>query len=177
MTSAKLAPLLRSLEALTSRAPIELLRAELERLDISRADLGGACRFADDKYRRNIMRRTERYELVALCWRPGQRTPIHDHAGSTCALLVVEGDATETRFELDRDGVVRRAGQTLMRQGAVCASQDSDIHEVANLGERDLITLHCYSPPITRFHRYEEGSALVAMEDLGGEPVAGALRD
>lgn len=153
-----------------------MLRAELGRLDIARADLGAACRFSEEKYRRNILRRTDRYELVALCWRPGQKTPIHDHTGSTCGLLVVEGDATETRFERDGDGVVRRSTRAVLPEGAVCASQDSDIHEVANLGRRDLITLHCYSPPIARFHRYEEGSAVVVMEDLGGELVAGAER-
>jgi cysteine dioxygenase len=177
VASPKLTPLLRKLDALTDeRAPIELLREELARLEITRADLGGACRFSEEKYRRNIIRRTDAYELVALCWRPGQRTPIHDHTGSTCGLLVVEGDATETRYEPDGRGVIRRIGRSVMHEGSVCASQDSDIHEVANLGERDLITLHCYSPPIARFHRYEEDSAEVVMEDLGGEVVEDPAR-
>ena len=176
MASEKLAPLLAKLDALTERAPLEMLREELSRLRITRDDLGGACRFSDEHYRRNIVRRTDDYELVALCWKPGQRTPIHDHAGSTCGLLVVEGDATETRFELDADGVARRVGRTVMGQGSVCASQDDDIHEVANLTERDLITLHCYSPPITQFHRYEEDSAEVLMEGVEAEPVADEAR-
>lgn len=176
MASEKLTPLLEKLDALTERAPLAMLREELSRLDITRADLGGACRFSDDHYRRNIIKRTDEYELVALCWKPGQRTPIHDHVGSTCGLLVVEGDATETRYELDADGVARRAGRSVIPQGSVCASQDDDIHEVANLTDRDLITLHCYSPPINQFHRYEEDSAEVVMEGVVGEPVSDEAR-
>lgn len=169
MTPRELTQLVRTLEPLESRAPLETLREALSRLDLSRDDLAPYCRFSEEGYQRNIIRRTDLYELVVLCWRPGQRTPIHDHEGSTCGFLIVEGVATEVRYARDEEGVVRLADRRRMRKGEVCASQDADIHEVANLTDRDLITLHCYSPPILRFHRYEEGSREAVIEEVCAE--------
>jgi cysteine dioxygenase len=39
----------------------------------------------------------------------------------------------------------------------VCAAEDSDIHQVANMQAPglDLVTLHIYSPPITKMKTYK----------------------
>ncbi len=44
-----------------------------------------------------------------------------------------------------------------MGEGYVCAAEDSDIHQVANMqaAGKDLVTLHIYSPPIVRMNTYE----------------------
>ena len=89
-----LRPLLDDLDQLGEPADLAALRRLMEALRITRADLKDVCIFQDERYRRNMIRRTDFYELVCLCWRSGQRTPIHDHLGSACAFRVVEGNAT-----------------------------------------------------------------------------------
>lgn len=43
--------------------------------------------FGADHYVRNCVLRTEAFELLVLCWAPGQESRIHDHATSSwCAL-------------------------------------------------------------------------------------------
>jgi hypothetical protein len=51
-----------------------------------------------------------------------------------------------------------------MKPGYVCAAEDADIHQVANMqaAGSDLITLHIYSPPIRKMNTYEFAAPIAA---------------
>lgn len=152
----KLNSLLSYLDGLGDRADLPMLRRLLDDLDVTREDLAPACIFEHHGYQRNLIKETPWYEMVCLCWGSGQRTPIHDHEGSSCAFLVVEGDATETRFDHTPSGLVVPADTRVREPGFVCASSETDIHQVANTHAAgcDLITLHIYSPKLRHFNVY-----------------------
>jgi cysteine dioxygenase len=155
-TYPKLAALIEYLEGLESRADLTTLSRLLEDLDIARGDIGPACCFGAKAYKRNSISRGRWHELVALCWRSGDVTPIHDHEGSSCAFKVIEGEGTEIRFARTPSGLVCPGMVNLMPPGYLCAADDADIHQVANMqapGE-DLITLHIYSPAIVSMRTY-----------------------
>ena len=60
-------------------------------------------------------------------------------------------------------GIFAGCGQTTkMDQGYVCAAEDDDIHQVANMQDpgKDLITLHIYSLPIKNMTTYEFASRI-----------------
>lgn len=152
----KLAALIHYLDSLTGRADLVRLTALLEDLKVSREDIAPACVFGARGYKRNTISRTEHYELLALCWHSGDCTPIHDHRGVSCAFRVVEGQGTEIRFKTTPSGMVCPTAAIPMDAGYVCAADDADIHQVANMQapERDLVTLHIYSPPISKMNTY-----------------------
>ncbi len=150
----RLRPLLEYLDGLGHAADLRTLERLLSELDLTRDDLAPVRRFDRASYQRNLVRKTEWYELVCLCWLSGQRTPIHNHAGSSCAFLVVDGVATETRFERTASGLILPAWTKHHEPGYICASHEADIHQVANTqpeGE-DLITLHIYSPKLRGYN-------------------------
>jgi cysteine dioxygenase len=151
-----LRPLLDYLDHLGRPADLVTLRRLLEDLRVTRADLEAVCLFQTDRYQRNLVRRTDWYELVCLCWMSGQRTPIHDHKGSSCAFLVVDGIATETRFEPTASGLICPTWTKQHEPGYVCASAEADIHQVANTAPpgAEMVTLHCYTPPLRHFNVY-----------------------
>jgi cysteine dioxygenase len=155
-TFPRLRPLLEYLDDLGRPADLATLRRLLEELQITRADIEGVCLFKTDRYQRNLIRQTDWYELVCLCWRSGQRTPIHDHKGSSCAFLVVDGIATETRFDRTASGLICPAWTKHHEPGYVCASAEADIHQVANTQPAgvEVITLHCYTPQLRHFNVY-----------------------
>ncbi len=155
--------LLGYLDTLGQPADLRTLARLLGSLRITRADLEPVCVFKDEKYQRNLVRQTDWYELVCLCWTSGQRTPIHDHAGSSCAFLVVEGVATETRFEHTPSGLICPIWTKRHEPGYVCASAEADVHQVCNTQPpgKDLITLHCYSPQLRNFNVYSLDSLTV----------------
>lgn len=153
----KLASLIAYLDSLSGRADLATLHRLLAKINLNRADIQSSCIFGERGYKRNTISRSDHYELLALCWRSGHCTPIHDHRQSSCAFRVVEGVGTEIRFKVTDSGLVCPTDVHPMNPGSICAAQDADIHQVANMqgpGE-DLITLHIYSPPIASMQTYK----------------------
>lgn len=143
-----LEPLLGYLEQLTGPASLSRLESLLRSTRMTRQDFGSFCNFGLRSYKRNIIARSRWFDLALLCWRSGQRSPIHDHRNSACAFRVIEGTGTETLFHLTGEGdkAVRPVESHEMPEGYICAAHDGDIHDVANRADSDLITLHAYSP-------------------------------
>jgi len=163
----KLAELISYLESLGTRANLGVLDRLLSGLSLSRADIAPACIFGTKSYRRNTIARGDHFELLALCWRSGHVTPIHDHQGSSCAFRVIEGRGTEIRYMMSPAGIVCPTGAVEMPPGYVCAAHDDDIHQVANLqpAGTDLVTLHIYSPAIQKMNTYENAAVCKGESD------------
>jgi cysteine dioxygenase len=172
---ARLAPLVEYLESLRGRADLDILSGLLKKAEITRREIEPFCIFGTRGYKRNTISASTWYELLALCWRSGHCSTIHDHAGSSCAFRVVEGQGTEIRFRQTPSGLLCPAAANTMDPGYICAAEDADIHQVANMQPpgRDLITLHIYSPPIKRMTTYTYGETrpLVAEGWIDGDGV------
>ena len=152
----KLQPLIRYLDALQGRASIERLRELLAQTNVTLEDLREFVQFDDEHYRRNLVCMGEWYEILVICWKSGQRSPIHNHAKSTCGLKVLGGVCTETVFDHSPCGQVVALHSAHLTAGHICASQDTDTHQVSNLqppGE-NLVTMHIYSPPLRAMKKF-----------------------
>jgi cysteine dioxygenase len=151
-----LAAFLKELDAYEGRVPLALLTDRLRALDVKWDEIEPFVRFADDTYRRNLMHVGPGYHALVLCWRSGQRSPIHDHRGSSCGVRVLRGTAAETIFLRTPEGHAFPTRTRELHEGFCCGSQDADIHQISNLmapGE-DLVTLHVYSPPLLVMGQY-----------------------
>jgi cysteine dioxygenase len=151
-----LTDLFHCLDKLTGPASLADLNAWLRRLDVDCTELTEFIRFSHRHYTRNLVRAGPFYHLLVLCWINGQRSPIHDHLGSSCGVRVLRGAATETFFEFAANGLIKATSSRELALGGVCASQDTDIHQLSNLqpGPLDLVTLHVYSPPLLSMGTY-----------------------
>lgn len=152
----KLRPLIAYLELLNGRPNVNELKSQLEAIRVSAEEMSEFVHFNETRYRRNKVFESEDVELLCLCWKSGQRSPIHDHAHSICGVKIIEGVATETIYEKNPSGYIKPTASQDYSRGCVMASQDEDTHQVANLQEMeiDLITLHIYSPPLRRMKTY-----------------------
>jgi DMSO/TMAO reductase YedYZ molybdopterin-dependent catalytic subunit len=153
-----LAQLFDYLDGLRERPVLDDLAGKLEQLDLAGTleELTPKLRFSDGAYQRILLRESPRYHVWVMCWKNGQRSPIHDHVASCCALRVLRGTATDTQFEFAPHGQVKAIGSRELAAGSICATQDSDLHQISNLqdGTADLVTLHVYSPPLLRMNTY-----------------------
>lgn len=156
LCAGKLRPLLEYVPALTARATVEGLRTRLGELDLTIGDVAAFVRFGKDQYLRNLVCEGKWYHVLLLCWRSGQRSPIHNHAGSTCGMLVLSGVATETLFEPTPNNLIKAVFSHDMVPGEISSMQDAQIHQISNLQSEgpDLITLHVYSPQLLRMDTY-----------------------
>jgi DMSO/TMAO reductase YedYZ molybdopterin-dependent catalytic subunit/predicted metal-dependent enzyme (double-stranded beta helix superfamily) len=154
--SGKLQALFEYLDGLQEQPSLAELTAMLAKLDISAADLKDHIHFSDQGYTHNTVRAGRWYHAWVLCWKNGQRSPIHDHKGSSCGVRVLRGTLTQTLFEFAGNGHVKAVGSFDSEPGSVIGSHDMDLHQVSNLqpGDADLVTLHVYSPPLVRMGTY-----------------------
>ena len=159
------------LDGLDDRADLADLLIELSQLQVRCDDLAEFVRFSSKGYARNLVRSGPWYSALVLCWQNGQRSPIHDHLGSSCGVRVLRGTMTETVFEFAPNGHVKAVSSRDLGPGGVCGSQDYDLHQVSNLqsGDADLVTLHVYSQPLMRMGTYsltdtQRGEELMLVE-------------
>ena len=147
---------LRELDGYEGRIPLGVLEDWLARTAVTLDEVRPFLCFSADHYVRNLMYAGPSYQALVLCWHSGQRSPIHDHRGSSCAVRIISGVATETIFAQAANGMVYATGSRQPASGHSCASQDADVHQMSNLQPEgtDLVTLHIYSPPLYRMNMY-----------------------
>lgn len=144
------------LDRYEERIPLDELVERLRLLDLDFEDVRPFVCFGEQTYRRNLMHAGRGYQALILCWRAGQRSPIHDHRGSSCGVRVIRGTVTETLFDMTPEGYVYPTTTHQLHEGEVCGSQDSDKHQISNLQPpgHDLVTMHIYSPPLITMGTY-----------------------
>jgi cysteine dioxygenase len=126
--------------------------------------------FAPGCYTRNLVGRTEWYELLVLCWDAGQTSPIHDHAGQNCWMAVLEGSIEEVQYawpEPGRVGPLTSQGSRAFEPGRVAyINDDIALHVVRPADGGRGISLHLYSRPIETCHAYDEATGRVLPRQL-----------
>jgi cysteine dioxygenase len=114
-------------------------------------------------YVRTLVHATDRYQVLVMCWLPGQMSPVHDHGDSACGVRVVQGAATETLYAIAPDGFADPIAHRVFLAGDVVVAADEDVHTLGNLvvpgRERwpvALVTVHVYAPALTNSRKYPE---------------------
>jgi cysteine dioxygenase len=163
--------------ALTFKAFVELLKSQaspptleelnewLEKAEISAEDLGPYVGFKEGNYWRHRVCRNDAVEMLVLCWRPGHKTPIHDHNGSHGVVRVHAGVLRESIFHYDENKGLSYQNSRTLQIGEVTGAGVPDIHRLENAEDsnQDLITIHVYAPPLGVLKTYKVGSPQIDL--------------
>ncbi|HEY1830886.1 MAG TPA: cysteine dioxygenase family protein [Acidimicrobiales bacterium] len=141
----------------TTQSPLGLL-AYLEDYVRDLADcLPRADRSADQRSY-DLLELSADLEVWAIHWPQGRRLELHDHGGSTGALVVVEGELDEHAIGFD--------GRLLRQRIAVghgTAFGPDYVHDVVNPSAAPATSIHAYAPPMSSMTFYRSvGTSLVA---------------
>ncbi|MGH9843060.1 MAG: cysteine dioxygenase [Blastocatellia bacterium] len=128
--------------------------------------------FFDDKfYTRNMIYRDDLFEVMTICWQPGQRTAVHTHNGQLCWMITQSGalavvdykwmgcDHPENQNVVGIDCLAGSDHTKLEVIGEIhacaggpvmTADKLQTIHRLFNLNERTerAVSIHIYSRPI-----------------------------
>ncbi|MGH8835487.1 MAG: cysteine dioxygenase [Actinomycetes bacterium] len=86
------------------------------------------------------------FSIIALVWRPGQATRIHDHV-TWCVFGVIQGVEHEELFDADLNLV----GRSDNHAGDVSGfAPPGDIHRVHNTAGTTAISIHVYGTDVSR---------------------------
>jgi 3-mercaptopropionate dioxygenase len=86
------------------------------------------------------------FSIIAVVWRPGQLTRIHDHM-TWCVFGVIQGVEHEELFDADLNPI----GSADNQVGDVSGfAPPGDIHRVHNTADPTAISIHIYGTDVTR---------------------------
>jgi cysteine dioxygenase len=107
-------------------------------------------------YTRNLIDKTELYELLAICWEAGMKSSIHNHKGQNCWMAAPIGKLAVQNYRLHAEDV--EAGSCHLEptdvvyitpDNPVAVDPMHPVHDVRNPREwnQRAVSLHVYSRP------------------------------
>ena len=142
-----------SIPSLAGRADRDLTRPELRELALGIADRPALWRHLvrHDPGARvyEELLRDDHVAVWLICWMNDHDTGFHDHDRSSGGVAVASGEVREDRLSLS--GPLTRS----FGAGQAFDFASSDIHRVLHSGSAPAITIHAYSPPLSRMGAYE----------------------
>ncbi len=128
-------------------------------------DLEPYFRWNSRHYTRTCIHRNSEFELLVICYEPGQRTSIHDYDSQTAWIHPVMGEVVEERFSLQAGDGVKAVEEKLLRPGTDDSlSNGNTIHRFTNRGPVRAVTLNLYARPMSKWRVFDErtGASTVA---------------
>ncbi|MCW5897745.1 MAG: cysteine dioxygenase family protein [Flavobacteriales bacterium] len=140
----------------------------LERVDILPEAFDDLCTWHPKRYTRNCIARTDDFELLLICYEPGQRTSIHDYATEEAWVHPVRGTVVEERFEPGPGGNLRRVSAAkLDRDSFSYLHNGRSIHRYINDSGQRAVTLNLYARPLRTWKVYDERSGGSSIREAG----------
>jgi cysteine dioxygenase len=147
------------LEALACPDPSELagrVTGYIRGHPVSRESVEPYQFFEDDHYTRNLIYKSELFEVMALCWQAGQMSSIHNHRDQQCWMLMADGRLENINYRvLNRDPVAKTCDlepsgtQLITRSSPLAVEDDEPVHRIVNCPHLDApaLSIHVYSRP------------------------------
>ncbi len=140
-------------------------------VQITDSSLAPYTHFDEKFYTRNLIYRDDLFEVMTICWQPGQKTPVHTHNGQLCWMIPQSGNLGVVDYKwmgCDHPenqnvvGIDCLAGSDhtkveVVREVEACAGGPvltadklQTIHRLYNLSETSerAVSIHIYSRPI-----------------------------
>ena len=152
-------PSLRALIDLINKLTIkertaEKIRSLVMRTHISETEIEKCMVFSNEGYARNLFYKNSDFEVLVMCWKSGQKSPIHDHDNCLSVEKVFSGHLAFTTYHRVHESADEiYQGETYTGvPGDVADVAAGDIHLLDNPREfqSDAITVHFYFPPLKR---------------------------
>jgi cysteine dioxygenase len=150
--------LVRELHAFPASAfdTTEEVRLMLAQMPVEEASLAPYLSWDRQHYTRNLIDKTDLYELLAICWEVGQGSSVHNHRDQNCWMAAPVGKLLVENFHVGFQDI--EAGKCqLVASNTVeltaanpCAVDPREpVHRVLNPREANqrAVTLHVYSRP------------------------------
>jgi len=148
----------------TDEVNIEEVEELLGNYKSNPADWRKYAKFDKCKYTRNLVHEGNgKFNLMLLCWTPGNQSTIHDHANAHCFVKVLDGGLREVRFfwpqqQLKEDGLMmEKEAFEAKKDDTAYMSDELGLHRVENNSHSNgAVSLHLYSPPFKSCQIFDE---------------------
>ncbi|NRA52117.1 MAG: methyltransferase domain-containing protein [Phaeodactylibacter sp.] len=99
-----------------------------------------------DSYGRKLIYQGEHFEIMAMSWKPGDFSGIHDHGYTEWGAIKVFGPAEHATFRIE-DRKISTLSRVQFKTGTIVGVSHTLVHQVGNPTEHPFMTLHVYVRP------------------------------
>jgi cysteine dioxygenase len=163
----------------------EQVRSLLAEIPVAEPSLARYLTWDPQHYTRNLIDKTDLYELVAVCWEVGQSSSVHNHRDQNCWMAAPIGKLKVENFhvefqDLEAGNCRLRASNTveLTITNPCAVDPQEPVHRVINPREANqrAVTLHVYSRPFDTCVAYSPeqgtcGDIKLHYNTIFGKPV------
>jgi uncharacterized cupin superfamily protein len=136
-------------------------------MDIPKSEFMPYAHWKEKGYARNCIKRTKDYELLLLCWNPGDKTPVHGHDGQDCWVYLVDGEMNEIRYQADDDdNLTKTHVETLTGRRLTYMRDEMGYHMIKNNSDKRAMTLHIYALPIDECEVFDENEETFVDKEM-----------
>uniref|UniRef100_A0A7S0RLT4 Cysteine dioxygenase n=1 Tax=Chlamydomonas leiostraca TaxID=1034604 RepID=A0A7S0RLT4_9CHLO len=177
-----------------------VVRALVGQYAATQSDWKQYASFNKEHYVRHFIDACDDFELILICWAPGQVSRVHNHAGSHCWLTAIQGAVEENHYVSDATcsgsntpradkPIVPNVVHTETPCPLLTHTHHATLHPPAtgyindHMGLHSVgcgdgvaegaVTLHLYAPPIKRVKLYEPDADRVLIRVPGFATVRG----
>ncbi len=144
-------------------------------LEIPLEEILPYAHWSDEHYTRNCIIREDNFELILLCWEPGQGTPVHCHGGEECWVYVVQGKIEESHYQFLNNELVFGDKTTMISGEKSFMSDEMGYHKLENNPLIRTMSLHLYMDPIDDCTIYDKHSGEFVSRSLAYYSYNGIL--
>jgi cysteine dioxygenase len=166
-----------------SPAHIAKISELLTSMRFNQAEFSRYLNFRDDHYTRNLVgydmpqgAKRAKFTALILCWDKGQMSPIHDHAGSSCWVKVLQGQLREVKYEYRKeDDPAEKQGQklavlsdrTFEPESVAYINDTQGVHAMGNPNSDSVtVSLHVYAPPYVMCKMFDPNNGSVQIGSM-----------
>lgn len=145
------------LDGLPKSAGLDALFQVVRNHEINPEDVCSHVHFDSKRYYREVIVRTDQYEVLVLAWLAGQKSPITTTAGRSAACASCTVKRLKLYSGCEGPNGLFTTTTSSFRSGTVFCGADDDIHMVENVprAKQGLVTLHIYRPALTAMQLYD----------------------
>ena len=166
----------------------EEVRSLLANMPVDEASLAPYLTWDRQHYTRNLIDKTDLYELIAICWEVGQSSSVHNHRDQNCWMAAPAGKLLVENFhvgfqdlEAGRCRLHASNSVELTAENPCAVDPREPVHRVVNPREANqrAVTLHVYSRPFDTCVVYSPDQGVCGNIELHyntvfGKAVSGA---
>ena len=138
---------------------------------LKETEIADYIKYDNDKYTRHLIYKDVDFEILIMCWKPGQKAPIHGHEGEKCFMRVEKGSLLFTNYNLISTSPLDLQKIDSIKGEVGYLDGPADIHSVENIYNENSITFHIYSKPYKECDIFDVKTGLIYRKKLEYDTV------
>ena len=145
----------------------------MKKINITEDHISEFATWSSKCYTRNCLARTNKYEVILLCWDIGAESPIHCHDGKDCWVYQVNGELEEKRFNYNKEELIETHNLELKPNKLTYMHDRMGYHSIGNSSTKRAMSLHIYASPIDSCTIYNDDNQCFDPQELSYDTFKG----